>query len=83
MPAPGEHKTVQARTDDGIPNPEQVSRKVAGEFGKFPNWRRSEAEQRELRKQVTFAVFHGEDDLEKVTATVEALFTLLQKSYRP
>jgi len=70
-------------TDDGIPNPEQVSRKVAGEFAKFPNWRRSEAELRELRKQVTFAVYAEEDDLEKVTATVEALFTLLQKSYRP
>jgi type I restriction enzyme R subunit len=70
-------------TDDGIPNPEQVSRKVAGKFAKFPNWRRSEAELRELRKQVTFAVFAEEDDLEKVTATVEALFTLLQKSYRP
>ena len=69
-------------TDDGISNPEQVSRKVAGEFAKFPNWQRSEAELRELRKQVTFAVFAEEDDLEKVTATVEALFTLLQKSYR-
>ena len=69
-------------TDDGIPNPEQVSRKVAEAFTKFPNWQRSEAELRELRKQVTFAVFAEEDDLEKVTATVEALFTLLQKSYR-
>ena len=70
-------------TDDGIPNPERVSRKVAGEFAKFPNWRRSEAELRELRKQVTFAVFHAEDDLVKVTTTVDALFDLLQKSYRP
>ncbi len=70
-------------TDDGIPNPEQVSRKVAGEFAKFPNWQCSEAELRELRKQVTFAVFAEEDNLEKVTVTVEALFTLLQKSFRP
>jgi type I restriction enzyme R subunit len=70
-------------TDDGIPNPEQVSRRVAGEFAKFPNWQRSEAELRELRKQVTFAVFAEVDDVERVTATVEALFALLQKSYRP
>ncbi len=69
-------------TDDGIGNPELVSRKIAGEFAKFPNWQRSEAELRELRKQVTFAVFAEENDLEKVTATVEALFNLLQKSYR-
>jgi len=70
-------------TDDGIPNPERVSRKVAAEFAKFQNWQRSEAELRELRKQVTFAVFAEEDDMGKVTATVEALFTLLQKSFRP
>jgi type I restriction enzyme, R subunit len=70
-------------TDDDIPNPEQVSRKIAQEFAKFPNWQRGEAELRELRKQVTFAVLTEEDDLEKVTATVEALFNLLQKSFRP
>jgi type I restriction enzyme, R subunit len=70
-------------TDDEIPNPEQVSRRISGEFAKFPNWQRSEAELRELRKQVTFAVFAEEDDLEKVTATVEALFNLLQKSFHP
>jgi len=70
-------------SDDGIANPERVSRKVAGEFAKFQNWQRSEAELRELRKQVTFAVFAEEDDMGKVTATVEALFTLLRKSFRP
>jgi type I restriction enzyme R subunit len=70
-------------TDDGIPNPQTASQKVAAAFSKFPNWQRSEAELRELRKQVTFAVYAEEDDLERVTATVESLFTLLQKSFRP
>ena len=69
-------------TDDGIDNPEAASRKVAEAFTKFPNWQRSEAELRELRKQVTFALLREEDDVEKVTATVEALFTLLRKSFR-
>ncbi|MFH0352212.1 MAG: type I restriction endonuclease subunit R, partial [Chromatiales bacterium] len=69
-------------TDDGIPNPETASRKVAAAFAKFPNWQRSEAELREVRKQVTFALVAEEDNIEKVTATVEALFTLLQKSFR-
>jgi type I restriction enzyme R subunit len=68
-------------TDDGIPNPEAASRKVAAAFAKFPNWRRSEAELREVRKLVTFAIFAEQDDMEKVTATVEALFNLLQKSF--
>jgi type I restriction enzyme R subunit len=70
-------------TDDGIPHPEAVSKKVREAFANFPNWQRSEAELRELRKQVTFAVFAEEDDMEKVTAAVEALFILLQKSIRP
>ena len=70
-------------TDDGIPNPEPVSKKVREAFAKFPNWQRSEAELREVRKQVTFAIFAEEDDMAKVTATVDALFTLLQKSFRP
>jgi type I restriction enzyme R subunit len=56
-------------TEEGIPNPEPVSKKVREAFSRFPNWRRSEAELRELRKQVTFAVFAEEDDIEKVTAT--------------
>jgi type I restriction enzyme R subunit len=70
-------------TDDGIPNPEPVSKKVREAFTKFPNWQRSEAELREVRKQVTFAIFAEEDDMAKVTATVDALFILLQKSFRP
>jgi type I restriction enzyme R subunit len=70
-------------TEDGIPNPETASRKVATAFAKHPNWRRSEAELREVRKQVTFALVAEEDDLKKVTATVEALFALLHKSFRP
>jgi len=70
-------------SDEGIPNAEQASKKVGEAFAKFPNWQRSEAELREIRKQVTFAVFAEEDDIAKVTATVEALFTLLQKSFRP
>jgi type I restriction enzyme R subunit len=70
-------------TDDGIANPEAVSGKVADAFAKFPNWQRSEAELRELRKQVTFAVLHEEDDVERATSTVEALFTLLRKGFKP
>ena len=69
-------------TEDGISNPEIVSRKVAQAFTNFPNWQHSEAELREVRKKVTFALFAEEDDLTKVTATVEALFNLLQKSFR-
>jgi type I restriction enzyme, R subunit len=67
-------------TEEGIPNPEKVAGKVREAFEKHPNWRTSEADLREARKQVTFAIFTEEDDLNKVTATVDALFTLLQRS---
>jgi type I restriction enzyme R subunit len=69
--------------DDGIANPDTASRKVAEAFTKYPNWQRSEAELRELRNQVTFALMRVEDDVGKVTATVETLFNLLRKSFRP
>lgn len=69
-------------SEEGIPNPEKVAGKVRGAFEKYPNWKTSEADLREARKQVTFAIFSEEDDLSKVTATVDALFTLLQRSFK-
>jgi type I restriction enzyme, R subunit len=70
-------------TEDGAANPDTTSRKVAEAFAKYPNWQRSEAEQRELRNQVTFALMREEDNPEKVAATVETLFSLLRKSVTP
>ncbi len=69
-------------TEDGIANPEKMSGKIRGAFAKHPGWKDGEGELRELRKQVTFAIFSEEEDLEKVTATVESLFTLLEKAFR-
>jgi type I restriction enzyme R subunit len=69
-------------TEDGIPNAEAVSAKIREAFAEHPGWKGSDAELRELRKDVTFAVFSEEEDLRKVTATVEALFNLLQKAFR-
>lgn len=71
---------VSKFAEEGIPNPEKVAGKVREAFEKHPNWKTSEAELREARKQVTFAIFSAEDDLNKATATVDALFTLLQRS---
>jgi hypothetical protein len=39
-------------------------------------------ELREVRKRVTFALSAHEEDMPKVTATVESLFKLLQESFR-
>ena len=69
-------------TDDGIPNADKVAGKVREAFRQHPNWQTSEAELREARKQVTFALFSEENDLDKVTATVDALFNLLHRSFK-
>jgi type I restriction enzyme R subunit len=69
-------------TEDGIPDPEGTSTKVPAALTEFPNWRSSETELREARKKVTFAIVGVEDDIEKATATVDALFNLLQKTFR-
>ncbi|MCL2022120.1 MAG: type I restriction endonuclease subunit R, partial [Betaproteobacteria bacterium] len=75
--------TLCKLTDDGIANAERASNKAGEAFAKFPNWQRSEAELRELRKAITFAIAAEEDDTQKVATTVEALFVLLEKSFRP
>jgi type I restriction enzyme R subunit len=69
-------------TEDGIPNAEKVSAKIREAFSKHPGWKDGEGELRELRKAVTYAVYSEEDDLDKVTATVESLFILLEKAFR-
>ncbi len=68
--------------DANIRNAEVVSRKIRYAFTEYPNWKRSENELRELRKKVTFAIFAETDDLERVTAMVDELFTLLEKANR-
>jgi type I restriction enzyme, R subunit len=67
-------------TDEGVTNAEAASKKVRDAFAEFTNWRDSEKELRELRKKVTFAIFAEEDDLNKVTALVDSIFTVLQKA---
>jgi len=67
-------------TDEGVPNAEAVSKKVGAAFAEYPNWRRSEKELRELRREVTFAVLAEEENLDKVTAIVDSVFAVLQRT---
>jgi type I restriction enzyme R subunit len=68
--------------DAEINNAEEVSRRIKQAFVEFPNWKKSENSLRELRKKVTFAVLANSDDLDRVTALVDHLFTLLEKAGR-
>jgi type I restriction enzyme, R subunit len=64
----------------GIPQPEAVSQKIRAAFVEHPSWLRSEKDLRDLRQKITFALYAQEDDLDKVTSTVDHLFTLLMKA---
>lgn len=66
----------------GIREAESVSRNIKAAFTEFPNWKNSESSLRELRKKVTFAIFAECDDLDQVTALVEDLFRILERSGR-
>lgn len=68
--------------DAKVGNPEDVSTKIKAAFLAYPNWKKSENALRELRKQVTFAIFAECVELEQVTPIVEELFTLLEKADR-
>lgn len=68
--------------DAKVGNAEGVSRKIKAAFVEYPDWKRSEAALRELRKKVTFAVYGELDDLDTVTRIVDDLFTLLEKANR-
>jgi type I restriction enzyme R subunit len=66
--------------ESGVKDAESVSANVAMGFLEHLAWRESEAELRELRKSVTFAVYAKEDDLDQVTRIVDRLFSQLAKT---
>ena len=68
--------------DAGVEEAENVSSKIKTAFAEYPDWKKSEAALRDLRQQVTFAIFAEFDDPDKVTTIVDELFTLLDKADR-
>jgi type I restriction enzyme R subunit len=68
--------------DAKIDHAEAGSGKIRRAFADFPGWRRSERALRELCKQITFAIFAQTNDLDRVAALVDGLFTLLERADR-
>jgi type I restriction enzyme R subunit len=64
----------------GVIDAEGVSARVARAFIDHASWRQSEAELREARKAITFAVYAEVDDLDHVTRIVDKLFTQIEKT---
>jgi hypothetical protein len=69
-----------AMKEAGISDAESVSGKIAEAFVENPHWRESEAELREVRKAMTFAVYAEEDDESKVAAVVDKLIEKLRRT---
>jgi type I restriction enzyme R subunit len=68
--------------DEGIDEAEEASRRIRSAFTEHAGWSRSDAEYRELRKAVTFAVMAHTEELERVTAIVDHLFDLVRRAER-
>ena len=51
-------------------------------FVEFPNWQKSDAALRELRKKITFALYAQSEELDRVTGIVNYLLHLLEKANR-
>lgn len=62
-----------------ISSPEAVTAEVARALGEFPNWKRSENQLRELRKQITYALVAVEDDIPKIARLVDHLISILSR----
>ena len=65
--------------DARVGNVEAVSTEIAAAFVTHPNWQTSQAERRDLRPEITFAVFAAVEDFDQVTPIVDALFSRLDK----
>lgn len=63
-----------------IEDAESVAKQAGAAFTDLPNWRRSVKDLREVRRQVTYAIYRVEDDLDRVAAIVDDIFTVLQKA---
>lgn len=68
-----------ALRDKQVTHAENVARQIGKAFAAHPNWRRGEKDLRELRKEVTFAIYAQENDLDRVTGIVDELFAVIQQ----
>jgi len=63
----------------GIPQAEEISRKIKTAFVEHSNWAVSEKELREVRQKMTFALYAEIDDPDKIKSIVDHLLNLMMK----
>lgn len=67
--------------EKGFKIPEEIARNIREAFTKYPYWKNSEGELRELRQAVYFAIMKVEDDMDKIAQFVEQFFGYLFRAY--
>ncbi len=68
--------------DKDINSSEEVTNLIKSEFTKYPNWKSSEKELRDLRQAIYFALLGVEDDIDKVANLIDGLFNHLFKTFK-
>ena len=66
--------------DADVNHAEDVSRKIGAAFAAHPDWKNSDKARRDLRTQVTFAIFAEVVESEEATRLVDRIFTLLERA---
>lgn len=65
-----------------VPNANAFSAEIGAALVRHPNWRRSERDLREVRREITVALIRAidDDDFDRATALVETLLTRLRSN---
>ncbi|HQI40800.1 MAG: restriction endonuclease subunit R [Ignavibacteriales bacterium UTCHB2] len=66
--------------DYGIGNSDNTAKSFTESFKKYPNWKQSEAETRELRQELYLTLLSRMDDIEKAKHIIEDLFNIILKA---
>ena len=64
----------------GISNSDNTANSFTESFKKFPNWKQSEAETRELRQELYLKLLSDMDDIDKAKQIIEDLFNIILKA---
>jgi len=64
----------------GISNSDITANSFTESFKKFPNWKQSEAETRDLRQELYLTLLSDMDDIEKAKQIIDDLFNIILKA---
>jgi hypothetical protein len=67
-------------TEYGLKNSDNTANSFTESFNKYPHWKASEAETRELRQEMYLTLLSGMEDIEKARQIIDDLFNIILKA---